>query len=251
MALSVISYFFFVDASEPVRIGMFVLMFVGFALLSISLLKSSSPIHMKAEEKESLPAVEPDISEIESTSGTIFSEVQSEELDRDRIKLSLALNRLTRLWWPMSTVIFTVLVLQSIFGKYGSAVEQAWAWLLPTLFPTLSVLVVSQVVNVRNVTVNSVKVSSYRLTWALSLFYLLMAFAVIFLQPFVSLPALTFLSASNLYLAPLQGLVLAALYFLIVSRGHERFREAFGVLWDNNYNMRCLSCKKPLKNSTL
>lgn len=32
---------------------------------------------------------------------------------------------------------------------------------------------------------------------------------------------------------------------------YGRFREAFGVLWDKNYNMRCLSCKKPLKHSSI
>lgn len=31
---------------------------------------------------------------------------------------------------------------------------------------------------------------------------------------------------------------------------YGRFREAFGVLWDKNNNMRCLSCKKPLKYSS-
>jgi len=31
---------------------------------------------------------------------------------------------------------------------------------------------------------------------------------------------------------------------------YERFQEAFGVFWDKNYKMRCLSCRKPLKHSS-
>jgi len=30
----------------------------------------------------------------------------------------------------------------------------------------------------------------------------------------------------------------------------EGFQEKFGVLWDENFNMRCLNCKKPLKHSS-
>lgn len=32
---------------------------------------------------------------------------------------------------------------------------------------------------------------------------------------------------------------------------YKRFKLAFGISWDKNYNMRCTNCKKPLKNSTL
>jgi len=31
----------------------------------------------------------------------------------------------------------------------------------------------------------------------------------------------------------------------------DQFHESFGCLWDNNYGMRCMSCKKLLKNSSL
>lgn len=44
---------------------------------------------------------------------------------------------------------------------------------------------------------------------------------------------------------------ISRLYRTRAIKVHERFQEAFGVLWDNNRNMRCLSCKEPLKNSTM
>ena len=59
---------------------------------------------------------------------------------------------------------------------------------------------------------------------------------------------------------PEYGKVLFALLVVVVSlmavwivrmyRRYERFRPAFGVQWDGNYNMRCSSCNKPLKNAT-
>lgn len=33
------------------------------------------------------------------------------------------------------------MVLQSIFGKFGTRVEEAWAWFLPTIMPTLSLII--------------------------------------------------------------------------------------------------------------
>ena len=44
------------------------------------------------------------------------------------------------------------------------------------------------------------------------------------------------------------------LFFILWIRNYwryERFQEAFGVLWDKEYRMRCLACRKPLKKSTL
>jgi len=47
--------------------------------------------------------------------------------------------------------------------------------------------------------------------------------------------------------------VTTTLFFILWIRiywRYGRFQLAFGVSWDKNYNMRCSSCKKPLKEST-
>lgn len=53
----------------------------------------------------------------------------------------------------------------------------------------------------------------------------------------------------------LAGLLGTTILFLILwirlYREYGRFCEAFGVLWDKKLNMRCMSCRKPLKHSTL
>jgi len=53
-------------------------------------------------------------------------------------------------------------------------------------------------------------------------------------------------------LATLLGLsTLFLIYSVRMYRRYGQFREAYGVLWDKSFKMRCISCKKPLKNSTV
>jgi hypothetical protein len=44
---------------------------------------------------------------------------------------------------------------------------------------------------------------------------------------------------------------ISRLYRTRARKVQERYEEAFGVLWDNNLKMRCLSCKEMLKNSSM
>lgn len=45
-------------------------------------------------------------------------------------------------------------------------------------------------------------------------------------------------------------IVVILMWSVRIYRRYGRFREAFGVFWDKNYKMRCLSCRKPLKHSS-
>jgi len=44
--------------------------------------------------------------------------------------------RLAVLWLGGSALVLVILVLQSLFGRYGEKVQDAWGWALPTLMPT-------------------------------------------------------------------------------------------------------------------
>jgi len=44
--------------------------------------------------------------------------------------------------------------------------------------------------------------------------------------------------------------VFCLIWMIQIYLRYGRYKEAFGVFWDKNHNMRCLSCKKPLKNSS-
>lgn len=45
-------------------------------------------------------------------------------------------------------------------------------------------------------------------------------------------------------------IILLLFAYIRIHRQYARFHESYGVLWDNNFNARCLSCKKPLKYSS-
>ena len=51
-----------------------------------------------------------------------------------------ARNNLASLWFPISFLIFIILLLQTIFGKYGDKVDDIWSWYLQTISPTLSLI---------------------------------------------------------------------------------------------------------------
>jgi hypothetical protein len=44
--------------------------------------------------------------------------------------LEVARSRLTAIWLAGSGVMFAVLVLQSIVGKYGGRLQQVWSWFI-------------------------------------------------------------------------------------------------------------------------
>ena len=59
----------------------------------------------------------------------------------------------------------------------------------------------------------------------------------------------------NVLLVSLAIMVaITVLFFILWIRicwRYAWFKEAFGVYWDKNYNMRCINCRKPLKHSSL
>jgi hypothetical protein len=50
-------------------------------------------------------------------------------------------SRLALLWLGSAGVIFVTLVLQSLRLVYGDRTQEVWGWILPTLMPTLALIV--------------------------------------------------------------------------------------------------------------
>ena len=132
--------------------------------------------------------------------------------------------RLAIVWVTGAGVLFLVLVLQSIFGRYGDKTNDAWAWLLPTIIPTLSLIVgvVASDALDKSVRAASVDVFMYRLALSLSVAYLVVVSLTIFLGPLSDWPQLELMKLSNLWLAPLQGIVAAAIGVFFVSKGPRK-----------------------------
>lgn len=131
--------------------------------------------------------------------------------------------RLALLWFSGGFVIFVLLVAQSISGKYGEEASQVWSWFLPTIMPTLSLIVGVLVVDLTGGQDPEKKVDRFifRLAFGLSLFYLLLVLSTLMVQPFTTFAWTELLKRSNLWLGPIQGLVAAALgaFFVKSERG--------------------------------
>lgn len=128
-----------------------------------------------------------------------------------------AKKKLTIVWFSGSGVLFLLVLLQTIFGKYLDKVGEAWAWLLPTFMPTLSLIVGVLVAD--SLGKNENKDASepptadqfvFHLSFSLSIAYLLVVVLTILLSPFFEQAAqektiFDLMKLSNLWLAPFKA----------------------------------------------
>lgn len=147
------------------------------------------------------------------------------------IRLETARWRLAVIWFPGCGVLFLILVAQSIGGAYGDQLQRAWGWALPNFLPTLALMVSVFAADALrpldvNETVTYVRKPFCVLAIGLSVFYILMILVSLGAQllagqfidaPDLATARLEFLDMSNIWLAPLQGIVvlsLGVLFFL-------------------------------------
>lgn len=130
--------------------------------------------------------------------------------------------RLATVWLLGSAVLFFVIVAQSLLGKFGTQVEAAWSWFLPSVMPSLSLIVSVLVIDMHKIPTATKKVDRFlfHVTMAISIIYLTMVAVTIFAQPYTQLAPVELMRRSNLWLAPLQGVVAAALGAFFV-KGEE------------------------------
>ena len=140
-----------------------------------------------------------------------------------QIKKQTCKKRLAILWICGAGVSFFILFVQSIMDHYGDDVPDAWAWLLPTIMPTLSLIIGVLVADAmgRSMQMETVDIFIYRLAFYLSLTYLLVVAMQLFAQPFSPIPPLELMRKSNLWLGPYQGLVSACLGAFFISSGKK------------------------------
>jgi hypothetical protein len=140
-----------------------------------------------------------------------------------RVSVAYCKRRLAALWFVSAGLIFFVVLVQSLLGRYGEQVNQAWGWLLPTVMPTLSlivgVLVFDAVQGER--TSRQTDRFLFRLTAGLCAGYLASVFLVIALQPLASAPPVQLMNQANIWLGPFQGLVAATMGAFFVKAAQE------------------------------
>jgi hypothetical protein len=147
---------------------------------------------------------------------------------RATVALETARARLAVVWFGGAGVIFLVLVFQSLGGLFVGDLDKAWAWAIPNMAPTLS-LMISVFASYALMPVAEedkyvVRRTFLNISFYLSIFYICNVFIVIVAAPFTisnisttaSANPIDVLHVSNFWLGPIQGLTaasLAALFF--------------------------------------
>jgi hypothetical protein len=136
----------------------------------------------------------------------------------DTLPLERARSRLSAVWFIGSGVTFFLLMIQSLVGKFGSDTQQVWSWFVPSVVPTLSLMIsVLGASAMGHAEKRRVQFGFYRIALWLTISYLIVLFATL-LAASARPPAIDTLLLSNAWLGPLQGLVVAAIAFLFISK---------------------------------
>lgn len=126
-----------------------------------------------------------------------------------KIPMNKCKKNISILWFSYSCILFFVILLQSLFGHYGDNVSEVWGWFLPTIMPTLSLILSVLLIDALEKDKKDKKIDKfiYRLALCLSIAYFISISLTIFIQPFITTNFFKLISQSNLFLGPLQGLV--------------------------------------------
>jgi hypothetical protein len=124
---------------------------------------------------------------------------------------------LARLWFGWSGILFCIVLAQSLFGRFGSRVADAWSWFVPLLFPTLSLIAGALVADSKKSGRRDRQIGAFirLLAVRLSVAFLVTMSLTILLGPvgeyYGRLTPIDFLRISQLWLIPLQGVATAVL----------------------------------------
>lgn len=139
------------------------------------------------------------------------------------VALETVRTRLAAVWLIGALLIFSLVIYQSVAHVYADRAQDVWQWLLPTLLPTLTMMltVAGTTAFMSGASDAIVRSSFYRVALLLSVFYL-----VLILFTILSLPAfnrtvdreIEALHGANLWIGPIQGIVASALGVLFASK---------------------------------
>jgi hypothetical protein len=139
------------------------------------------------------------------------------------IPLDTVRTRLSMVWLGGAGIIFVVLVIQSLLGRYEDRTQDAWGWLLPAIMPSLALIVTVLGYTALDPIFSRsiVRRTFFRVALWLSVIYLLLILLTIAVQPIVAQDAkaaVKLMHTSQMWLGPFQGLVASALGVLFVSK---------------------------------
>jgi hypothetical protein len=128
------------------------------------------------------------------------------------------------LWFCGGGLAMLILIAQSIVGTWGTWVTDAWSWLLPTILPTLTLIISTVAVEATQHRMSRTEVNAfaYYLCLGLSAFYLLCVVTILITVNFVQIKPLELMKVSSLWLAPLQGLLSGIIGVFFVKQKSEQ-----------------------------
>ena len=147
-------------------------------------------------------------------------------------KLETVRGRLAAVWFGGSAIFFLLLVAQSLGGTFGERLDKAWAWAIPNIAPTLSLMLsvfaAYALVPEAEVDKMIVRKNFYLIALWLSVFYLLNLIIVVIAAPFsvasgggAAQQPVDVMHTANFWLGPLQGLAAAALAAVFFTKGDQ------------------------------
>ena len=139
--------------------------------------------------------------------------------------------QLTWLWMVGCAVPFFLLIGQSFMRVYEPKTQDVWSWFLPNILPSLTVMISTLVLTASDAATGAavVRKSFVSITRALSIAYLFAISLTILLQPIAATAdgqdRIALMKLSNLWLAPLQGLVSSAIGALFITKEKKDKKE--------------------------
>ena len=124
-------------------------------------------------------------------------------------------------WRGGAAVVGAVLLMQTLFGKYGGQTERAWSWFAPTVFPTLTIIVTAWFGTTGAARDQPVEAGHYQMAFGLSLVYLAIVAGTLLMQPFSAWTPMELLTMSHAWLGPTQGLAGIGIGRFFASKGER------------------------------
>jgi len=149
------------------------------------------------------------------------SKKRSPQKPDDSILLDEVRWKLARIWLIMGGIFFLLLIIQSVMGKYAGKVQNVWGWALPTIMPTMSLIVTvlgAGAVEDGKEDKTKVKKPFYLTVYWLSVVYLGIVLGTLLAEPFTPFDSVELLNLSNFWLGPFQGLVTSAMAVLFFTK---------------------------------
>lgn len=137
------------------------------------------------------------------------------------LPLDEARNSLFLVWACGAGPFIFILVIQSNLNVFGDRVQEVWGWALPTIMPTLGMIITVLGYTALDPSSSTavVRRGFFRISWWMSFFYLLLILMTVLVQPILNFnDRFEAMKHSNLYLGPIQGLVASALGVLFVTK---------------------------------